>query len=299
MVFASITFLLYFLPLNIILYFLWDNKTYKNVLLTVCSLFFYAWGEPIWVTLLVFSATLDYANGLWVEKYQGTKLAKWGLISSVIINIGLLASFKYNVFIYENFNWIFGTDFKVPKYDLPVGISFYTFQTISYVIDVYRGQVSAQRSYLKFLMFVSLFHQLVAGPIVRYADIASEIEDRKTSMHDINQGVLRFCIGLFKKVYIADVAGELARAYLDGPLGDLAVGQAWFGIIMFSLQIYFDFSGYSDMAIGLGRIFGFHYLENFKYPYIAKSATEFWRRWHISLGTFFRDYWQSKSPQKE
>lgn len=264
------------------------------------SLAFYAWGEPVWIILLLFSSVVDYLNGLWIESKRGTGWEKLGLISSIFINIGLLAAFKYNVFIYDNINYLFGTGFDAPKFSLPIGISFYTFQTISYTIDVYRGEIKAQRDPLKFLMFVSLFHQLVAGPIVRYAHIANEIESRKESAYDISQGLLRFSIGLFKKVFIANTAGELATAYL-GPMdtngadkiidfSSLSVGEAWFGIMMFSIQIYFDFSGYSDMAIGLGRTVGFHYYENFNYPYIARSATDFWRRWHMSLGTFFRDY---------
>ncbi len=295
MVFASLTFLCVFLPLHLILYYAVDNKTYRNLLLTLFSLAFYAWGEPLWIVLLFFSAMVDYGNGLWIERYRGTGRAKWGLVSSIIINIGLLVAFKYNVFIYENINLLTGLKLKTPTYNLPVGISFYTFQTISYTLDVYRNQVKAQRSFLRFLMFVSLFHQLVAGPIVRYQTIAEEINNRKENAYDISQGILRFCIGLFKKVFIANVAGELAVSYLgstENPMdfSTISVGEAWFGIMMFSVQIYFDFSGYSDMAIGLGRMFGFHYLENFKYPYISKTATEFWRRWHISLGTFFRDY---------
>jgi alginate O-acetyltransferase complex protein AlgI len=295
MVFASLSFLCIFLPLHLILYYAVDNKVYRNVLLTAFSLVFYAWGEPVWIALLVFSAVVDYANGLWIERHRGKGIAALGLISSIVINIGLLVAFKYNVFIYENVNLIFGLNLKAPTYNLPVGISFYTFQTISYTVDVYRNEVKAQANFLKFLMFVSLFHQLVAGPIVRYAHIADEIDERKENPYDISQGILRFCIGLFKKVFIANVAGKLAVAYLgttEAPVdfSTLTVGEAWFGITMFSLQIYFDFSGYSDMAIGLGRMFGFHYFENFNYPYIAKSATDFWRRWHISLGTFFRDY---------
>lgn len=295
MVFASLTFLCVFLPLHLILYYAVDNKTYRNILLTLFSLAFYAWGEPVWIVLLMISAMVDYGNGLWIERYRGTGWAKLGLWSSILINIGLLVSFKYNVFIYENINYITGWNLDAPAYNLPVGISFYTFQTISYTVDVYRNEVKAQKSFLRFLMFVSLFHQLVAGPIVRYQTIADEINNRKETPYDISQGILRFCIGLFKKVFIANVAGELATTYLgttEAPIdfSTLTVGEAWFGIIMFSVQIYFDFSGYSDMAIGLGRMFGFHYLENFKYPYISKTATEFWRRWHISLGTFFRDY---------
>jgi alginate O-acetyltransferase complex protein AlgI len=206
------------------------------------------------------------------------------------VNLGLLAIFKYSAFLYQNINSIFGLELTVPSISLPIGISFYTFQTISYVIDVYKGEVKAQTSYMKFMMFVSLYHQLVAGPIVRYAHIAHEIDHRKVDMNDFSTGVSRFCQGLFKKVFFANVAGELAKPYLDGNLDLLSVGGSWFGLLMFTIQIYFDFSGYSDMAIGLGRMFGFHYHENFNHPYTATSATDFWRRWHISLGTFFRDY---------
>ena len=290
MVFASLTFIFYFLPACVVCYFAIPNLAYRNALLTFFSLLFYAWGEPIWVGLLIFSAGVDYFNALWIEKYRDTKLEILGVYSSLIVNLGVLVAFKYNVFLYENINYLFNTDWNVPKYVLPVGISFYTFQTISYTIDVYKREVPAQRSFMDMLLFVSLFHQLVAGPIVRYAHIAKEIESRPHPSGEIFDGILRFCAGLFKKVFIADVAGELSRAYLDTNLNNLHTGEAWFGIIMFSIQIYFDFSGYSDMAIGLGKMFGFHYLENFNYPYIARSASDFWRRWHISLGSFFRDY---------
>jgi alginate O-acetyltransferase complex protein AlgI len=290
MVFASLTFLYIFLPLNLILYYSWNNKTYRNALLTVFSLVFYAWGEPVWICLLVFSATLDYWNALLIERMRGTPWARIGLLSSVILNIGLLIVFKYSAFFYENINWIFGLHLKAPAFSLPIGISFYTFQTVSYVIDVYRGEVQAQRSYMKFLMFVSLYHQLVAGPIVRYAHIAHEIDHRKFDIHDVSEGINRFFIGLFKKIFIANVAGELVAKYMDADAASLTTLGSWFGLLMYSLQIYFDFSGYSDMAIGLGKMFGFHYHENFNYPYVSTSATEFWRRWHISLGTFFRDY---------
>ncbi|WP_448529602.1 MBOAT family O-acyltransferase [Raineya sp.] len=292
MVFASLIFLSYFLPISLLLYYAWNNKTYQNIVLTLSSFIFYAWGEPVWVILLFFSALVDYLNGLWVEKYlaNSQKKARWGVISSLVINLGLLIAFKYSGFLSENINALLGLHLPVPKIDLPIGISFYTFQTISYTIDVYRGEVKAQKSFLKFLMFVSMYHQLVAGPIVRYAHIAHEIENRKFNWVDMGAGIHRFCIGLFKKVVIANIAAEIAKNYLDGNLSEISVAEAWFGIILYSLQIYFDFSGYSDMAIGLGRMYGFHYYENFKYPYISKSATEFWRRWHISLGSFFRDY---------
>ncbi len=290
MVFASLIFLFLFLPLNLLLYYSSKNATWRNWVLIVFSLAFYSWGEPIWITLMIFSALIDYINALWIEKYRGTRWAKLGIVSTLVFNLGLLITFKYDVFIVENVNSIFGTSFTSPGYGLPIGISFYTFQTISYVVDVYRGDVKAQKSFPKFLMFVSLFHQLVAGPIVRYAHIADEIDNRKEKLSDISKGVTRFCIGLFKKVVIANIAAELVAKYMDADIGGLSTGAAWFGLLMFAIQIYFDFSGYSDMAIGLGWMFGFHYHENFKYPYTATSITDFWRRWHISLGTFFKDY---------
>ena len=290
MVFAHPLFLFVFLLLNLFLYYVYGNKNYRNWILVVFSFFFYSWGEPIWVVLLIFSALVDYINGLVIERYRGAIGEKIGLISSLVINLGLLCTFKYSGFITENINALFGLNLDVPSFALPIGISFYTFQTISYTVDVYRGEVKAQRSFMKFMMFVSLYSQLVAGPIVRYQHIADEIDNRKLSIDDISSGVTRFCQGLFKKVFFANIAGELAQPYLEGNIEALSVGGSWFGITMFSLQIYFDFSGYSDMAIGLGRMFGFHFHENFNHPYISKSATEFWRRWHMSLGSFFRDY---------
>lgn len=290
MVFASLSFLYLFLPANLILYYISRNSVYRNVLLTLFSFIFYAWGEPVWILLLIFSAMIDYGNALFIEHFRGRPLAKIGIVSTVFFNAGILLSFKYSGFVIENINHIFGANFHVPAFTLPIGISFYTFQTLSYVIDVYRGEVKAQRDPMKFLMFVSLYHQLVAGPIVRYAHIANEIDNRKFNIGDMSAGVSRFCVGLFKKVCIANVAGEFVVKYMDGDLAHLSMAECWFGVIMFTVQIYFDFSGYSDMAIGLGRMFGFHYHENFNYPYIATSATEFWRRWHISLSTFFRDY---------
>jgi alginate O-acetyltransferase complex protein AlgI len=258
--------------------------------LTVFSLIFYAWGEPIWVGLLLFSALIDYFNGLFIEYFRGTHTAKWGIVSTIFFNIGLLFTFKYSDFFVDNTNFILGTDFDKPGFLLPIGISFYTFQTISYTIDVYKNEVKAQRSFGDFLLFVCCFHQLVAGPIVRYSHIAKEIEERVFVANDFNEGISRFCKGLFKKVLIANTAGELGASFLNGNTDNLSILGAWLGLFLFSLQIYFDFSGYSDMAIGLGRMFGFHYHENFKHPYLSVSVTDFWRRWHISLGTFFRDY---------
>jgi alginate O-acetyltransferase complex protein AlgI len=290
MVFSSLVFLYLFLPLNLLIYFALRREQHRNLVLIVFSFVFYAWGEPVWISLLLLSATVDWVHGLLIERWRGTARARLVLLSSLTINLGILGIFKYSGFLYEQINAVLGTQLTPPEFALPIGISFYTFQTVSYVVDVYRGKLEAQRSYTRFLMFVSLYPQLVAGPIVRYADIAKQIDHRTHSLADASQGITRFCIGLFKKVCIANVAGELVARYMDADLSTLSVSEAWFGLFMFALQIYFDFSGYSDMAIGLGRIFGFHYPENFNHPYIAKTAGEFWRRWHMTLSRFFRDY---------
>lgn len=290
MVFSNTLFIYLFLPLNLLFYYGVKGRINKNLILVIFSLIFYAWGEPLWIILLIFSALIDYIHGLIIEKYRGQKLDKIALISSLMLNLGLLIIFKYSPFIYENINMIFNLSLEIPKISLPIGISFYTFQTISYTVDVYKGEVKAQKSFIKFLMYVSLYPQLVAGPIVRYTDVAQEIEHRKSSINDISEGINRFIVGLGKKVLIANTAGVFINNYMNSNLQSLSILEAWFGILMFTIQIYFDFSGYSDMAIGLGKMFGFTYIENFNYPYISKSATEFWRRWHISLGSFFRDY---------
>lgn len=291
MVFANLFFLYAFLPLNLILYFATKNRAFRNAVLIFFSLAFYAWGEPVWITLLIFSATIDYFHGLIIEKFRGKIGAKLALISSLTLNLGLLAVFKYSGFFVENINLVTGLSLPVPQFALPIGISFYTFQTLSYTIDVYRDQVEPQYNYMKYFMYVSLYAQLVAGPIVRYADVAIEVNSRKETLQDAWAGATRFLVGLTKKVCVANVAGKLAESYLsNGNILDNSTAGTWFGVIMYAIQIYYDFSGYSDMAIGLGRIFGFHFLENFNYPYISRSATEFWRRWHMSLGQFFRDY---------
>ncbi len=292
MVFSSLTFLFFFLPLTLIFHYVTRNNLFRNLSLTVFSLIFYAWGEPLWVFLLLFSAIFDYGNGLLIAHFlpKSRLKAKWIVALSIIGNVGILIAFKYGGFIYDNISYFLTLPFERPTNTLPIGISFYTFQTVSYTIDVYRGEVKAQRNVINFLMFVSLFHQLVAGPIVRYQTIEAEMEDRKFDWADISSGVGRFCFGLFKKVYIANTAGALVSKYLETGFNDLSTAEAWFGIILFSVQIYFDFSGYSDMAIGLGRMFGFHYDENFRHPYAAISVADFYKRWHISLGKFFRDY---------
>lgn len=290
MVFSSLVFLFIFLPINLALYYIVKNPIVRNWILIIFSLLFYSYGEPVWVTLLIFSATLDFTIGKYIEKYRNQWQSKVLLATSVTVNLSLLVFFKYWNFIFSNINGLFQTQLPYHDFLLPIGISFYTFQTLSYSIDVYRGDVKAQQHYHKFLLFVSLFHQLVAGPIVRYKDISKEIEHRVISGDKFSYGVNRFIQGLAKKIILANTAGEVVDTMLVQGFSDLSVVGAWFGITMFAFQIYFDFSGYSDMAIGLGRMFGFTYRENFDYPYVAKSATEFWRRWHISLGSFFRDY---------
>jgi len=289
-VFSSLFFLCVFLPLNLILYYVIKNRTHRNWLLIITSLLFYAWGEPVWVMLLIFSTLFDYYNALIAGRNRGNWKGKAALVISVAGNLIILGFFKYSGFIVDNLNSLLGTELQIASFGLPIGISFYTFQTISYVVDVYRGETDAQPSFFKLLLFVSLFHQLVAGPIVRYKDIAGEIEHRVETPEQFNYGVSRFIMGLGKKVLIANTAGQICENFLGTDYSRLPVTGAWLGILLFALQIYFDFSGYSDMAIGLGKMFGFTYKENFNYPYISRSASEFWRRWHISLGSFFRDY---------
>ena len=293
MVFSNLFFIYLFLPLNLILYFVVKNRTWQNIALLGFSLFFYAWGEPVWVFMLMLTAFLDYTWARCIEYFRQsgqTRRVKIALAASLIFDLGMLGVFKYSGFLIENINLLTGLNLPVPQIALPIGISFYTFQTISYVLDVYRGQVPAQKTYYKYLMYLSSYHQLVAGPIVRYSDVAAEIENRTVSVQDFSEGITKFCVGLTKKVVVANTAGQLVAQYMDGQLAGLSVAGAWFGALLYAIQLYYDFSAYSDMAIGLGRMFGFHYHINFNYPYIAKSVTEFWRRWHISLSSFFRDY---------
>ncbi len=287
LLFSGITFLYYFLPAVIILYFIVPRRA-KNFVLLVASLFFYFVGEPIYVFLMIGAAFSGYIHGLLIEKYRGTKKAKAALASSLIVGIGLLAFFKYSNFFINNINGILGTGIDLLSVALPIGISFYTFQILSYTVDLYRGEAKVQKNFWNFATYVSLFPQLIAGPIVRYATVQEELENRSHSFEEISCGVERFAIGLGKKVLLSNTLAELV-AIMSG-LQEKTVLSYWISAIAFTLQIYFDFSGYSDMAIGLGRVFGFHFLENFNYPYISRSITEFWRRWHISLGTWFRDY---------
>ncbi len=291
MVFSSLVFIALFLPSVLLLYNLSKNITYKNIILVISSLVFYAWGEPVWVIALVFSAFLDFNCGKIIDRHPGGWQAKAALITSLTIDIGILFVFKYSGFIVESINSLIGLKLPVPSFALPLGISFYTFQTLSYTIDMYRGDCKCQKSFLSYLAYLSMFPQLVAGPIVRYADIAKQIDSRTVTKEAFSVGIMRFIVGMGKKVILANLTGSAATTILEG--GDLSIlsaGSAWLGILMYTFQIYFDFSGYSDMAIGMGHMLGFDFKENFNYPYISTSITGFWRRWHISLSSFFRDY---------
>ncbi|MGN1001642.1 MAG: MBOAT family O-acyltransferase [Oscillospiraceae bacterium] len=287
MLFSSISFLYVFLPVTLLVYFLVPRR-WKNAVLLLASLVFYFFGEPVYVLLLLFSSLSDWAHSLYIEKHRGTKRAKGALVSSLVINLAMLGFFKYADFLIGSVNALLGSNLPLLGVPLPIGISFFTFQTMSYTIDVYRGRVHAQRNLATLATFVCLFPQLIAGPIVRYSDIEGELESRRHDAENVALGIRRFVFGLGKKVLIANAMGELCSAYLSS--GDESVLFAWVYAIAFTLQIYFDFSGYSDMAIGLGRIFGFHFPENFDYPYLSRSITEFWRRWHMTLGGWFRDY---------
>ncbi|MBQ8227627.1 MAG: MBOAT family protein [Clostridia bacterium] len=289
MVFSSLLFIFVFLPVTLLLQHFMPNVRLKNIVVLIASVIFYAWGEPKWIVLMLIVTFIDYLAGVLIDKHRGTKKAKTVLISSVVLTLGALVVFKYLNFFTDNIFSLFGSDFKT-NIALPIGISFYTFQAMSYVIDVYRDDVKCQKSYPRLLLYVSMFPQLIAGPIVRYSDIDKEIEQRTVTFDKISQGITRFVIGLFKKAVFANFLGETATMFLDGDLTQVTAVQGWIGIIAYFFQIYFDFAGYSDMAIGLGKMMGFSFPENFNYPYISKSITEFWRRWHITLSSFFRDY---------
>jgi alginate O-acetyltransferase complex protein AlgI len=290
MVFSSILFMFIYLPVVLAIYYL-SPVRWRNPVLFVANLIFYGWGEPVYILLMMFSITVNYVNGILVDKFrEQDKKAKTVLLVNVVINLGLLGFFKYYDLIAETLSLLPFLNIEPLGIALPIGISFYTFQTMSYPIDVYRGDADVQKNYVSFGTFVALFPQLIAGPIVRYKDISDQLGFRSNSVDQFASGVQRFTVGLGKKVLIANNIGALWDTYAAMGSGDLTMAGAWLGIAAFTLQIYFDFSGYSDMAIGLGRMLGFEFLENFNYPYISKSITEFWRRWHISLGTWFRDY---------
>lgn len=289
MVFSSVPFIFYFLPLFGLVYFM-VPKGAKNLVLFIFSLIFYGWGEPVYIVLLIISSVVDYCNGRMIEKYDNRpKLRKVFLTGSIIVNIGLLSIFKYSDLFISSINTVTGLDLSLTGLALPIGISFFTFQTMSYSIDVFQRKVKAEHNFINYMTYVSMFPQLVAGPIVRYSDVSVELKNRKVTFDGFCDGIIRFGIGLFKKVLIANQVGNLwdgSLAHLD----KLSVLGSWLGILAFAIQIYFDFSGYSDMAIGIGKAMGFTYPENFNYPYISKSITEFWRRWHITLSGWFKSY---------
>ncbi len=287
MVFSSITFLYYFLPLVVIIYFV-SPKKLKNYILLFASLAFYGWGEPKYILLMFLSIGSNYLLGILIERYSGTVLAKIWLLISVVFSLGLLGYFKYVDFFISNIKVVTGLSIPMLKVALPVGVSFYTFQILSYTIDVYRKNTKAQRNIVYLATYVALFPQLIAGPIVRYTDIVQALTDRRHTIENIRIGIRRFLFGLSKKVLIANNLGELCDIFTDTQ--EKTVLFYWIYAVAFTLQIYFDFSGYSDMAIGLGKIFGFDFQENFNYPFISINITEFWRRWHISLSAWFRDY---------
>ena len=292
MVFSSIFFLFTFLPLSLLLYWMSPAKI-KNFTLLAVSLFFYAWGEPVYVLLMIASILTNFVFGIFIESElikEKRAVRRALFISAVVFNILILGFFKYYGFLAENINALFNADIDYSELPLPIGISFYTFQVLSYVIDVYLGKVRLQRNPVSFALYVTMFPQLIAGPIVRYSDIESQLEQRNVSASKFGEGAQRFIQGLGKKVLIANSMGALWDITQAMDMTGISVFSAWLGIIAYTFQIYFDFSGYSDMAIGLGKMFGFEFMENFDHPYISRSVTEFWRRWHISLGTWFREY---------
>ncbi|MDR0944155.1 MAG: MBOAT family protein [Ruminococcus sp.] len=290
MVFSSLVFLFFFLPITMIVYFL-SGKKLKNIVLLVSGLVFYAWGEPVYVLIMITSAAIDYFAGRLLDKYSDNdKLRRVFLLVSVVMNLGLLAVFKYSSFFIGIVNDLTIFDLKDPKLPLPIGISFYTFQSMSYTIDLYRRQINVQKKFSSFLCYVTLFPQIVAGPIVRYADVANEIDDRTITIDKVSDGIGIFIKGLAKKVLIANNIGMLWTSVKAMEYSEISALTAWLGILAFTFQIYFDFSGYSDMAVGLGKMLGFNFPQNFDHPYKSRSVTEFWRRWHITLGTWFREY---------
>lgn len=287
MVFSSISFLYYFLAVFLGLYFIVPKKI-KNSILLISSLLFYFYGEPSYILIMLLSILSGYLHGLWIDYKRNTAYAKVALISSIVVSGGFLVFFKYTNFFIKNINHILSVKIPPLAIVMPIGISFYTFQILSYLIDVYRGEAKVQKNFFNFATYVALFPQLIAGPIVRYTTIENELVSRTHTLEKTAYGIWRFVIGLSKKVIFANSLGELVKIISNSD--ESSVFYYWMAAVLFALQIYYDFSGYSDMAIGLGRIFGFHFLENFNYPFISKSITEFWRRWHMSLGTWFRDY---------
>ena len=298
MVFSSSTFLMAFLPLTLLLYYgvgvaLTKNVTVKNCILLLASLVFYAWGEPVYIVLMLLSILFNFAAGRVIDSALSdgrTGLAKFQFIADVVYNLAVLGFFKYADFVVDNINGLFGVHIPPVELPLPIGISFYTFQILSYIIDLYTGKIRVQKNLVSFALYISLFPQLIAGPIVKYKEIEEQLVGRKESLVKYSRGMARFVVGLAKKLLLANTLGAVYSGIQAMDVGSLSALTAWTGIACYTLQIYFDFSGYSDMAIGLGSMFGFRFNENFNYPYIATSITDFWRRWHISLSSWFRDY---------
>ena len=291
MTFSSLTFTTLFFPAVLILYFICTDLRWRNGILLVASLIFYSWGEPIWVLAMIGSTAINYVAAMLIDRASSPGLRKTALVVGAAASLAVLFYFKYAAFLVNSVTSLFGVSFSIPVLELPIGISFYTFQVLTYTVDVYRDKSPVQRDPFKLMLYVSCFPQLIAGPIVQYSDVAVMLDERESTLEGFTEGMKRFAVGLSKKVLLANVCGliieELPSA--AGASGMSVLG-AWYISVLYSLQLYFDFSGYSDMAIGMGRIFGFTYKENFNYPYISKSASEFWHRWHISLGSFFRDY---------
>lgn len=288
MLFSDLTFLFLFFPAFLICYFLAKKRKTRNIILLIFSLAFYAYGEPVYVFLMLFSIIGNFFLAKKIDSCKNKEKRKKIFIMTIFLNILLLVIFKYTGFLIDSFNKIFSLNITIPNILLPIGISFYTFQIMSYVISVYKKEVTAQKNIINLGCYITAFPQLIAGPIVRYETVSEELEKREENITDFSYGIRRFIIGLAKKVLIADYLGYIASSIFS--TGEVGFLPAWLGMISYALQIYYDFSGYSDMAIGLGRMMGFHFLENFNYPYVAKSITEFWRRWHISLSSFFKDY---------
>lgn len=290
MVFSSLTFLTCFFPIVLALYFVKGSIRWRNGVLLAASLVFYAWGEPIWIVAMLASTLVNWVCAGMISVSKGDAAKRGWMIAGVGFAGALLFVFKYTAFFANSFLSLFGAEARVAGLKLPIGISFYTFQIISYTVDVYRGETPAQRSFARLLLYVSCFPQLIAGPIVQYSDVAKQIGSRKTTAKDFTRGMQRFVVGLGKKVIFANICGMILRDLPLADAGAMSFGGAWYAGFVYMLQVYFDFSGYSDMAIGIGRILGFTYKENFDYPFIAKDVSEYWHRWHISLSTWFRDY---------
>lgn len=289
MVFSSLTFICVFLPIVLLLYYAFPSLMIRNTLLIIASLFFYAYGEPVYIVLMLFSIFINYGFGRMLESDR--KLVRRGIVViAVIVNLGVLFIFKYADMFLETINRIGNKNFNMTNLALPVGISFFTFQALSYVIDVYRNEAKAERNIFNVMLYISFFPQLIAGPIVKYHDISEQIRNRKVDIQEVAEGLRRFIVGLSKKVLVSNTMAVTADTLFSVPLEEINILSAWIAALSYIFQIYFDFSGYSDMAIGLGHMFGFKFLENFNYPYISRSVKEFWRRWHISLSTWFKEY---------